>query len=90
MSNTKCPRCGLVNWSSDEACERCAAPLAGGAPEAPDAAEVTVPPVPEATTARPDLPGLSLSGYAQSGSNTGKVVVLVILAVVLCTASAVV
>lgn len=28
MSNVKCPRCGPLNWPSDEVCERCASPLA--------------------------------------------------------------
>lgn len=27
MSNLKCPKCGLVNWASDEHCKRCKAPL---------------------------------------------------------------
>ena len=33
MSNKKCPRCGLVSWSSAVVCERCGAPLDGGEPD---------------------------------------------------------
>ena len=28
MSSIKCPQCGLVNWSTQDACKRCASPLA--------------------------------------------------------------
>lgn len=30
MTNTKCPRCGLVNWATPELCERCGVPLSVG------------------------------------------------------------
>lgn len=30
MNNTKCPRCGLVNWLTPEACERCGLPFGSG------------------------------------------------------------
>ncbi len=33
MSSMKCPQCGLVNWSTAEACKRCRLPINGG--EAP-------------------------------------------------------
>lgn len=34
MNNTKCPRCGLVNWLTPEVCERCGLPLGSGDTEA--------------------------------------------------------
>jgi hypothetical protein len=34
MNNTKCPRCGLVNWLTPEVCERCGLPLGSGDMEA--------------------------------------------------------
>ncbi|HEX6622102.1 MAG TPA: zinc finger Ran-binding domain-containing protein, partial [Pyrinomonadaceae bacterium] len=72
MNNTKCPRCGLVNWSGDEVCERCGAPLAGGDPEAR---------APEA--ARPDTQGLTLGSDVPTGSRTWKPVLLILVVVAL-------
>ena len=76
MSNTKCPRCGLVNWLSGEICERCGVPLDGGDPEAH---------APE--PARPDFPGLTLGRDVPMGSRTWKPVLIVLLAVALCGAA---
>jgi hypothetical protein len=80
MSNTKCPGCGLVNWSADEVCERCGVPLAGGEPEerAPQSAR---PDPPQPT--RPDFPALTLAGDVPTGSRTWKPVLAVVLAVAL-------
>lgn len=57
MSHTKCPRCGLLNWMTPEVCERCGAPLDGGAREesAPE-------------SARPDFPLLTLGSYGITDS----------------------
>jgi hypothetical protein len=76
MSNTKCPRCGLVNLSSDEVCERCGVPLDGGDPDARSTG-----------LARPDFPILALGGNVPTGSKTWKLVLVVILAVALCGAA---
>ena len=76
MSNTKCPRCGLVNWSGDEVCERCGVPLVGGDPEAR---------APE--PARPDFQSLTLGRDVPTGSRTWKLVLVVLSAVVLCGAA---
>jgi len=36
MNSIKCTQCGLVNWSTDEACKRCASPLGNpGSPQMP-------------------------------------------------------
>jgi hypothetical protein len=73
MSDTKCPRCGLVNWSGDEACERCGRPLAGRDPDAR-----------EPEPARPDFPLFTLGGDVPTGSRTWKLVLVAIFAVALC------
>jgi len=77
MTNTKCPGCGLVNWSTPEVCERCGAPLGSSAPEA--RAPV---PVPE----RPDFPTLTFGGEVGTGSRKWKLVLAVILTMTLCGA----
>lgn len=78
MSHTKCPQCGLVNWASDEPCERCGAPLGTDA-NAP--IQEFAPPVRESAT--PNLPSLTFGQDVSSGSRTLKVilVVLVVLAI---------
>src|SRR5829696_5101395 len=79
MSNTKCPGCGLVNWSTPEVCERCGVPLGEGAPEAPT-------PEPAPAPARPDFPTLTLGGEIGTSSRTWKLVVAAILTATLCGA----
>ena len=76
MSNTKCPRCGLVNWLNPEVCERCGVPLDGGVPEgrAPE-------------SARPEFLSLTLGRDVPTGSRTWKLVLAVIFAVALCGAA---
>jgi hypothetical protein len=95
MSNTKCPRCGLNNWSSDEACERCGLPLAGGEPEVREpeegatevrAAEFRESEARESEAARPDFPTLTFGSDVQSGSRTLKLILVVVFAVALCGA----
>lgn len=83
MSNTKCPDCGLVNWATPEACERCGAPLGAAAPEerAPQPAPETAP-----GPARPDFPTLTLGGEVGAGSRTWKLVLAAVFAVTLCGA----
>ncbi|HEX5709606.1 MAG TPA: hypothetical protein VFX96_20170 [Pyrinomonadaceae bacterium] len=72
MSNTTCPRCGLVYRSSAEVCERCGAPPDGGVPEerAPE-------------SARPDFPVLTLGHDMSTGSSAWKPVLAIILVVAL-------
>ena len=72
MSHTKCPRCGLVSWSSAEVCERCGVPLAG------DETEASAP-----ESARPDFPSLTLGRDVPTGSRTWKLVLLIIFVVAL-------
>lgn len=79
MTNTKCPHCGLVNFSTPEFCERCGVPLGGGDTEA-RAPE----PLPE--PARPDFPALTFGGEVGSGSRTWKLVLAVIFTLTLCGA----
>ena len=83
MTNTRCPDCGLVNWSAPEACERCGAPLGGGDPEAraPEAAPESAP-----EPARPDFPTLSLGYEAGTGSRTWKLILAAVCLVTLCGA----
>lgn len=73
MSHTKCPHCGLVNWSGDGVCERCGAPLDGN-----DTSTLA----PE--SARPDFPGLTFAQDVSTGSRTLKLVLLVIVTLALC------
>jgi hypothetical protein len=83
MTNTKCPDCGLVNWSAPEVCERCGVPLGGGGPEAraPETAPESAP-----EPARPDFPTLSLGVEAGTGSRTWKLTLAVVCLVTLCGA----
>ena len=83
MTNTKCPHCGLVNWSTPEVCERCGMPLGIGAPEA-RAPESAPEPAPE--PARPDFPTLTLGGEVGTGSRTWKLIVAAVITVTLCGA----
>jgi hypothetical protein len=92
MSNTKCPQCGLVNWLTPEACERCGSPLnEGDAPEAPvteehvseaSAPEAPVTRAPEST--RPDPPLFTLGSDVTSGSRTWKLILAAVVVVTLC------
>lgn len=100
MTNVKCPRCGLFNWPSDEACERCAAPLAAAAASAPAPApqerahepEERAPQLEERAPApsRPDFPELTFGGNLTSGSRTWKPVLAAVVAALLCGAGLVV
>lgn len=72
MTHTKCPQCGLVNWSSDQVCERCGAPCDG------DDASARAP-----ESARPDFPLLTIARDVPTDSKTWKLVLVVIVAVVL-------
>jgi len=76
MSQMKCPYCGLVDWSSDQVCERCGATCAGtdanpSAPESP----------------QPDFPILTFARDVPTGSKTWKLIVVLILAVAVCGAA---
>lgn len=87
MTNSKCPHCGLVNWSSPEVCERCGLPLVVGDPEAraPEATPEAAPEaVPERT--RPDFPILTFGAEAPTGSRTWKLILAAVLTVTLCGA----
>ncbi len=75
MNQLKCPHCGLVNWSSDQVCERCGATCDSNdanssAPESP----------------HPDSPIPSFARDVPTGSKSWKLVLLVIIAVALCGA----
>lgn len=70
MTHTKCPQCGLVNWGTDEVCERCAAPISS-ASEANALKRESAP---------PNLPGLTFGQEASTGSKTLKVVLIVCVA----------
>ena len=72
MTHTKCPQCGLVNWSSDAPCERCGAPL--------NDIDATSP-VPESR--RPDFPALTFGQDVSSGSKTLKLVLVVLVVLAL-------
>lgn len=72
MGNPKCHRCGLVNWLSDEVCERCGAPLEGGDPDA-RARE----------SERPDFPSFTLGRDVPTGSRTWKLILVIILVLAL-------
>ncbi|HEX7175549.1 MAG TPA: hypothetical protein VF240_09850 [Pyrinomonadaceae bacterium] len=76
MSNTKCPRCGLVSWPSAEVCERCGVPLVGGGDPEASATE----------SARPDFPVLTLGRDVPTGSSIWKLILVVVFAVALCGA----
>ena len=74
MNYTKCPQCGLVNWASDEVCERCGAPLAGN-----DANGPVQESAPVQKTAPPNLPSFTFGQDVSSGSRTLKVILVVIV-----------
>src|SRR5919106_4351590 len=78
MNHTKCSQCGLVNWASDEVCERCGASLHGNDANAP-VQEST----PVSESAPPNLPSFTFGQDLSSGSRTLKVllVVIVVLAI---------
>jgi hypothetical protein len=87
MSNTKCDHCGLFNWPSDGACERCGAPLAAGdanarAPEPEERTQETG--ARQYEPARPDFPAPTFGGQIASGSSTWKPVLAAVVAAVLC------
>ena len=68
MTHTKCPQCALVNWSTDEVCERCGALLeSNGAPE----------------PSHPDFPALTFRQDVSTGSRTLKVILVVVVALAL-------
>ena len=81
MDNTKCPHCGLVNWSTPEVCERCGVPLAAATAEA-SAPE----PKPETAQARPDFPTLTFGGEVGTGSSRWKLILAAVFALTLCGA----
>lgn len=102
MSNVKCPRCGLLNWPSDEVCERCAAPLAAAAATAPAPQEHTLEPEErthepgapapelegrEPVRARADLPELTFGGNLTASSRTWKPVLAAVAAALLVGAA---
>ena len=81
MTNTKCPGCGLADWSTSEVCERCGATLGGGGGDpAVRAAE------PAPSPARPDFPILTLGSEAPAGSRRWKLILAVVFALTLCGA----
>jgi hypothetical protein len=91
MTNTKCPGCGLVNWSTPEVCERCGEPLVVGdpeasAPESAPAPEPVLTPAPTPAPARPDFPTLTFGGEVGAGSRTWKLALAIIFTVTLCGA----
>jgi hypothetical protein len=79
MNNTKCPGCGLVNWSTPEVCERCGLPLGGGGAE-----ERAPEPAPK--PARADFPTLTFGGEVGTSSVTWKLALVAVLTVTLCGA----
>ncbi|HEX7312644.1 MAG TPA: hypothetical protein VF297_01915 [Pyrinomonadaceae bacterium] len=84
MTNSKCPGCGLINWSNPEVCERCGVAL-GVAPEeraTEPASESTSEPLP--LPARPDFPTLTFGGEVASSSRTWKLIVAGVLTLTLC------
>jgi hypothetical protein len=88
MTNTKCPLCDLVNWSTPQVCERCGAPLGGGDPDVttPETAGPnfrTLAGEPAAKTARPDFPTLTFGGEVGAGSRTWKLVLAAIFTLTL-------
>ena len=72
MSTTKCPQCSLVNFASDENCERCGASLSDNEPNAP---------VQESPP--PNLPDLTFGQDVTTGSKTVKLIVVVAVALAL-------
>ena len=68
MTHIKCSHCGLVNWPSAEACERCGAQLERSQPETPAKESV-----------RPDLPILTYGSDVSRGSRILKLVVAVVV-----------
>lgn len=76
MTHTKCPHCGLVNGSGDQACERCGAQCDG------DDVNTRAP-----EPAQPSFQFVTLGGDVPSGSKTWKLVLVVVLAVALCGAA---
>lgn len=84
MNNTKCPQCGLVNWSTPEVCERCGVRLGGGAAADTRAPETATAPSPVA--ARPDFPTLTFGGEVGTGSRTWKLALAAVLTATLCGA----
>src|SRR5215213_390738 len=76
MTHTKCPHCGLVNSSGEQICEHCGASCNGNDANAR---------APE--SARPDLPILTIAREVPTGSKTWKLVLVVIFAVALSSAS---
>lgn len=78
MSHTKCPQCGLVNWSTDEICERCGAPLAVN-----DVNDVSDTNRAIQQAAPPDLPSLTFGQDVSTGSWTVKLVMVVVIVLAL-------
>ncbi|HKY42497.1 MAG TPA: hypothetical protein VJM50_05350 [Pyrinomonadaceae bacterium] len=70
MTHTKCPQCGLVNWASDEICERCGAPLHSNDTNAP-------------AQESPTFPTLTFGQDVSTGSRTLKVILIVIVVLAL-------
>jgi hypothetical protein len=69
MTHMKCSQCGLVNWPSAKACERCGLQLERSEPE------TRVP-----VTRRPDFPALTFANDVSTGSRTLKLVLAVAVA----------
>ena len=69
MTHTKCSHCGLINFATDDVCERCSEPLSRTEATAP-APESAPPYVP---------PALNFGQDVSSGSRTVKVVLVVFI-----------
>jgi len=72
MTHTKCPQCGLVNFATDEICERCQAPL-----HVNDTNAHVPQPGP------PNLPGLTFGQDVSTGSRAVKLVLVLAIALAL-------
>ncbi len=75
MSNTKCPRCGLLNWTGAEVCKCSGVPLDGS----PDAR------TPESVL--PNFHGLTLGREVPTGSSRWMLILVIVFAVSLCGAA---
>lgn len=76
MTHNKCSHCGLINWSTANACERCGTTLDSN--DAIVAAPQTTP----QTTSPPALPSLTFNQDVSSGSKTVKAIMAVLVALV--------
>lgn len=76
MTHTKCPQCGLVNFATDEICERCRAPL-----NVPLNINDTNAPVQQSEPA--NLPELTFGQDVSTGSKTVKLVLVVAIVLAL-------